>query len=347
MEYKDYYSILGVPKDAEQAAIKKAYRRLARKHHPDFNKGNPEAERKFKEINEAYQVLGDPEKRKRYDNLGANWNSFGRTPGAPPDFSGFQGYPGGGFQDFATGKSSGFSDFFKTFFGGFDLFTDTEEPPRVSRRASSRRTAGKAADASAEIHVTLREAVQGGRARLTLQREIPCRQCGGQGLSGSGICPACMGRGAVLQPEDIEVNIPAGVQQGSRIRLQGKGGTSGRSGQPGDLYLAVQIQDDRTFQLRGRNIHSEVPVTASEAALGAEVDVPTVTGKVRMRIPPETQNGTTFRLKGKGLPALGRHPAGDQIVTVRIVIPANLSAREKELYHELARIRRWDPRSGA
>lgn len=346
MEYKDYYKVLGVPKDADQAAVKKAYRRLARKHHPDFNKGNPESERKFKEINEAYQVLGDPDKRKRYDQLGANWDSFGRTGGAPPDFSGFQGYPGGGFQDFSTGKFSGFSDFFKTFFGGFDLFTDTEEP-RASRRASSRRAAEKPADASAEIHITLREAVQGGRARLTLQRETPCRPCGGQGLSGNGICPACMGRGSVLQPEDIEVNIPAGVQQGSRIRLQGKGGTPGRSGQPGDLYLLVNIQEDKSFHLRGRNIHTEVPLTASEAALGAEVDVPTVAGKVRMRIPPETQNGTTFRLKGKGLPALGRHAAGDQIVTVRIVIPSNLSAREKELYHELARIRRWDPRSGS
>jgi DnaJ-class molecular chaperone len=216
----------------------------------------------------------------------------------------------------------------------------------VPRRPGSRKAAVKSADAAAEIHITLREAVQGGRARLTLQREGACRQCGGQGLSGGGICPACTGRGAVLLPEDIEVNIPAGVQQGSRIRLQGKGGAPGRSRQPGDLYLSVNIQDDRSFHLRGRNIHTEVPLTASEAALGAEVDVPTVTGRVRMRIPPETQNGTTFRLKGKGLPALGRHPAGDQIVTVRIVIPSNLSAREKELYHELARIRRWDPRSG-
>ena len=345
MEYKDYYSVLGVPKDADQAAVKKAYRRLARKHHPDFNKGNPESERKFKEINEAYQVLGDPEKRKRYDHLGANWSNFGRAGGVPPDFSGFQGYPGGGFQDFSTGKFSGFSDFFKTFFGGFDLFTDAEEP-RVSRRGSSRRAAEKSADATAEIHVTLREAVQGHRARLTLQRETPCRQCGGQGVSGNGICPACMGRGAVLQPEDIEVNIPAGVQQGSRIRLQGKGGTPARGGQPGDLYLSVNIQEDKSFHLRGRNIHSDVPLTPSEAVLGAEVDVPTVTGRVRMRIPPETQNGTTFRLKGKGLPALGRHPAGDQIVTVRIVIPSDLTAREKEMYHELARIRRWDPRSG-
>jgi molecular chaperone DnaJ len=346
MEYKDYYSVLGVPKDSDQAAVKKAYRRLARKHHPDFNKGNPEAERKFKEINEAYQVLGDPEKRKRYDHLGANWSSFGRAQAPPPDFSGFQGFPGGGFQNFSTGKASGFSDFFKTFFGGFDLFTEAEEP-RASRRTASRRAAERPAEASAEIRITVREAVQGSRPRLTLQREIPCRQCGGQGLSGSGVCPACLGRGAALQPEDIEVNIPAGVQQGSRIRLQGKGGASGRSGQAGDLYLSVHIQEDRSFQLRGRNIHSEVPLTASEAALGAEVDVPTVTGKVRMRIPPETQNGTTFRLKGKGLPALGRHPAGDQIVTVRIVIPANLSAMEKELYHELARIRRWDPRSGS
>ena len=346
MEYKDYYSVLGVPKDADQAAVKKAYRRLARKHHPDFNKGNPEAERKFKEINEAYQVLGDPEKRKRYDHLGANWNSFGRTQ-APRQISpASRGIPAAGSR-ISPRESFRASAISSRRSSADSTSSPDAEEPRVSRRPGSRKAAGKAAEAAAEIHITLREAVQGGRARLTLQRETACRQCGGQGLSGSGICPACMGRGSVLQPEDIEVNIPAGVQQGSRIRLQGKGGASGRSGQPGDLYLSVNIQDDGPFHLRGRNIHAEVPLTASEAALGAEVDVPTVTGKVRMRIPPETQNGTTFRLKGKGLPALGRHAAGDQIVTVRIVIPSNLSAREKELYHELARLRHWDPRSGA
>jgi molecular chaperone DnaJ len=344
MEYKDYYQILGVAKDADPPAIKKAYRRLARKHHPDFNKGNPESERKFKEINEAYQVLGDPEKRKKYDQLGADWNTFRTQPGSPFDFSGFQGTPGGGFQYSSQEKFSGFSDFFKTFFGGFDLFTGVGEE-RTARRTGAHRGVEKPADLSADIEIGLRDAVLGSRSRLSLQMENACPQCGGQGLSGGKICPTCLGRGGVVHPEEIEVTIPAGVQEKSRIRLQGKGRTGGQAGIRGDLYLTVHIRDEERFRLQGRNIHSDVPVTVSEAALGAEIDVPTVTGKVRMRIPPETQNGAIFRLKGKGLPALGRHPAGDQIITIRVMIPRNLSAREKELFHELARIRRWDPRT--
>lgn len=346
MEYKDYYKLLGVPKDADPAAIKKAYRRLARKHHPDFNKGNPESERKFKEINEAYQVLGDSEKRRKYDQLGAQWNTFGKAPGGPFDFSGFQGYPGGGMPDSGAEGFSGFSDFFKTFFGGFDIFTGTEAA-RPTRRGGARRAADKPADSTAEIQISLREAVSGTRTRLNLQMESPCPQCGGQGLAGGSLCTACGGRGAILRPEEIEVSIPAGVHQGSRVRLRGKGRPSPRTGTRGDLYLTVTILDDARFQLRGRNIHVDVPVTVSEAALGAEIEVGTITGKVRMRIPPETQNGATFRLKGKGLPSLGQHPAGDQILTVRVVIPTGLSAREKDLFHELAKIRQWDPREGA
>ena len=344
MEYKDYYKILGVKQDAAQAEIKKAYRRLARKHHPDFNKDNPAAEAKFKEINEAYQVLGDQEKRRKYDQLGSNWDKYQQSQGSPYDFGSAPGFGDAGFQGFSAGKFSGFSDFFRTFFGGFEPHDGVEDlfsqaPGRGRRKAPVAEVAG-------EIPVTVREAVLGVSKHLALNQAMPCPECGGRGVTGRGPCPACFGRGSVVRPEELEVKIPAGVQNGSKIRLGGKGRAPAGSGEREELYLQVRIEDDPFFHLRGRNIFCEVPVTLVEAVLGAEIDIPTVSGRVRMRIPPETRNGQTFRLKNKGLPALGRHGQGDQIVKVKVVLPQDLSLREKELFHELARLRRENPREG-
>lgn len=356
MEYKDYYQILGVAKDAGQPEIKKAYRRMARKYHPDLNKGNPAAETRFKEINEAHRVLSDPEKRRKYDQLGADWEKYRDFQGAPRDSAAGQGFEPGGtgfggfqFRDFSQGTASGFSDFFRMFFGGSDRFESADDIfGRAGRRASSgrRAAAAPAPEASAELPVTVREAVTGTRKHLSLQLQTPCGHCGGQGMMAQGPCPACHGQGAVARSEEIEVTIPAGVQNGSKIRLGGKdrpasGGLAGQT-----LYLSVKITEDPLFHLRGRNVHCDIPVTVYEAVLGAEIDVPTATGRVRMRIPPETKNSQTFRLKGKGLPALGRHPAGDQIIRIRVELPHNLSAREKDLFHELARLRSEDPRMG-
>ncbi|HPB28634.1 MAG TPA: DnaJ C-terminal domain-containing protein [Acidobacteriota bacterium] len=346
MEYKDYYSILGVAKGATQAEIKKAYRRLARKYHPDFNRDNPNAERRFKEINEAYQVLGDADKRQKYDHLGANWQDYQRFGGSRSgtgDNDFFRHFAGAGRTDFGSGRQTGFSDFFRMFFGGADMFGDTmaADTPE-GRRGGSR----AAADLNAEIRIPLRDAAQGRTMRITLQSESPCPQCGGRGGTGRSVCPACQGAGSTYQPEEVEVKIPAGVHDEFKIRLRGKGRTGAGQRERGDLYLTVRVEDDAFFRLQGRDIHCEVPVTFCEAALGAQIEVPTLGGKVRMRIPPETQNGRTFRLKGKGLPALGRHPAGDQIIHVRVVVSTNLSPREKELLHQLAAMRTENPREG-
>ncbi len=358
MEYKDYYKTLEVDKSASQEAIKKAYRRLARKYHPDFNKGNKLAEQRFKEINEAYQVLGDEGKRKKYDQLGADWEKYKDFDGAGfdgttfmHDFSRFGAGPrAGGAQrpGGAKGRSGNFSDFFRAFFGNFDLFDSPKGAATDPFARRPHRRSGAAAQAgenTTEAAITIQESMKGIRKRIILKREVWCPQCGGKGASGTGVCPRCLGKGAVASPETIDVNIPPGVQSGSRVRLKGKG-SPGVDGKPGDLYLVIKVQPDPVFSLVGRDIHMELPLTVTEAVLGAEIDCPTAAGKVRMRIPPETQNGQVFRLKGKGLPALGAHPAGDQIATVRIVLPRLLTAREKELYTQLAALRRDDPRKG-
>jgi len=350
MEYKDYYKILGVQKKVNDATIKKAFRKLARKYHPDFNKGNPTAESKFKEVNEAYQVLSDPEKRRKYDQLGSNWNKYKdfSTHQGPFNYTTFRSgaQPGGGFQDFSKGKSSGFSDFFKTFFGGFDLFGGAEDAfsSRHTPRPGARR---RTSDMNAEIEISIVEAMKGAHKQLTINRETLCPQCHGKRMISGAPCQTCYGKGVLIQPENIDVKIPAGMQNGSKLRLRGKGGSPPGSAMRGDLYLKVKIRNDTRFRLEGRNIYCEIPITIYEAVLGAEIEIPTVTGKVKMRIPAETENGKTFRLKGKGLPSLGKRDAGDQIAKIKIVLPKNLSAREKKLFHELAGYRTENPRSGS
>jgi curved DNA-binding protein len=260
MEYKDYYKILGVPKGATEKEIKAAYRKLARKHHPDVNPGNNAAESRFKEVNEAYDVLGDKEKRKRYDELGANWNAYSRTaPGA-------QGWPGGGgvridFED--LGGAPGFSDFFRTFFGGgFSGFGAGEEPAIAS-------------DAEGEVELTLLEVLQG------TSREV----------------------GVGSARRRVEVKIPPGVRDGSRVRVAGEGGRG--AGRRGDLYLKVRIAPDPTFERRGDDLHTTIRVPLTVAILGGEAEVKTLDGSLEIKIPPESPTGRVFRLRGQGLPRFG------------------------------------------
>ena len=258
MEYKDYYNILGVAKGATQAEIKKAYRLLARKYHPDFNRDNPDSERRFKEINEAYQVLGDADKRQKYDHLGANWQNYQHFDGAQGgsgDYDFFRHFSGAGRADFGTGRQTGFSDFFKMFFGGADLFGDSAATDASGgRRGGSR----PAADLNAEIRIPLRDAAQGRTMRITLQSESPCPQCGGRGGTGRGVCPACQGAGSTYQPEDVEVKIPAGVHDEFKIRLRGKGRAAAGRRERGDLYLTVRVENDAFFRLQGREDRKSV-----------------------------------------------------------------------------------------
>ena len=313
VEYKDYYKILGVAKGATTDEIKKAYRRLARQHHPDLNKG-ADAERRFKEINEANEVLSDPEKRQRYDQLGPNWERFARSGGGRAGNGGgfewvFTGTPGAGGGDFSQ-----FSDFFRMIFGDVDA---PEGPTTRTRpgngRARMRATAG--ADLESEVEVTLLEAYKGAERELQIRRE-----------DGSA--------------RTLKVKIPAGVRDGQRIRLSGQGG-AGQGGPSGDLYLRVRVKPHPFFRREGDDIHVDLPVALHEALLGGEATVPTLKGRVSLRIPPETQNGRVIRLAGQGLPRAGGG-SGDMFVTVKVVLPQKLTDDEKKAVEKMAARRKDD-----
>jgi DnaJ-class molecular chaperone len=311
VEYKDYYKILGVPKDAKKEDVTKAYRRLARQHHPDLNKG-ADAERRFKEVNEAYQVLSDPEKRQRYDHLGPNWERFAHGQQAPGGEGGFQwvftGQPGEAGGDF--------SDFFRTVFGdmgGFRAGTvdDLIRGQRGNGRGRARASAGQ--DIESEIEVALPEAYRGAERSVEIRRED-----GGT--------------------KRLDVKIPAGVRDGQRIRLASQGGPGSGGGPAGDLYLRVHVRSHPFFRREGDDIHVELPVALHEALLGSEVTVPTLKSRVSLRIPPETQNGRVIRLAGQGMPrATGG--SGDMYVAVKVVLPQKLSESEREAVQKLAAAR--------
>ena len=337
MDFKDYYKTLGVPKNADEKAIKSAYRRLARKHHPDVNKGSAE---RFKEISEAYTVLSDPEKRKRYDTLGPDWERYvhagGRPSGEGPEVHFRQG--GGDF--------GGFSDFFRTIFGEFGGarqgrgadFTEIRfgDSPGAEWGAP---ITDRGSDVEAGIELTLEEAFQGTRKTISLELDEPCPTCGGAGHVKGKPCATCRGTGWAKGRRHLEVKIPAGVETGSRVRVAAEGAGGAGGGSRGDLFLKISVRPDPRFQRKGDDLHVEVPVPAVDAALGAEVAVPTLKGQVSMKIPPETSSGRTFRLPGYGMPHLKGGGAGDQYVKVELTVPAGLSPRERELFEELRKTR--------
>ena len=338
--YKDYYEVLGVPRSATEEDIRAAYRKLARQYHPDVNPGNKSAEEKFKEINEAYEVLSDPEKRKRYDQLGSNWKA-GQEFRPPPngrnvrvDF-GDMGDIFGGARGSTGFGDTGFSDFFESFFG-------RGGGGRGARAGPQARTRGQ--DIEAELSLTLEEAHRGGTRTITLDVSEPCPTCGGSGSKDGRVCPTCRGSGVVTRPKTFEVTIPAGVREGSIIRLAGQGEPGVGGGPPGDLFLHVRIKPHRLFQLVGEDdVQIEFPVAPWEAVLGARVMVPTLDGPVEMTIPPGTQGGSRLRLRGQGLNKRGGG-RGDQFVRLKIVIPPRPTPRERELFERLAAESRFDPR---
>jgi len=303
MEYKDYYKTLGVSKSASAKEIKAAYRKLARKHHPDVNQGDAKAEARFKEVNEAHEVLGDPEKRKRYDQLGSNWDAFSRgAPGGGP-------WPGGGvrveYEDLGGMGGSGFSEFFSTFFGGgggfggfggggFGDAGQVYEPP---------------SDAEGEVTLTLLEVLEGST------REVAVGEAG--------------------KTRRVEVKIPPGVREGSRVRVAGAGGKGSR-GRRGNLYLRVRIVADPRFERNGDDLTTSVGVPLTTAVLGGEAEVGTLDGAVGIKIPPGTPVGRVFRLRGKGLPRLGAGKArGDLLASVTVDLPGTLSEKQRELFEGL------------
>jgi DnaJ-class molecular chaperone len=317
MEFKDYYKTLGVAKTATEKEIKQAFRKLARKLHPDVNPGDKAAEARFKEVNEAYEVLGDPEKRKKYDELGANWRMYEqagyRPGGAGPFAGGFNvGGTGGGFRTMTQeemeelfGDANPFSDFFTTFFGG-GMGSAGTRPGRVRQRPGR--------DIENEIELSLEDAYGGTTQRLALTHDGHRRT--------------------------VDVRIPAGVVTGSRVRISGEGEPGVGGGQAGHLYLRVRLTPHPVFELKDRDLHVRVAVPMTTAVLGGEADVQTPSGKpARLRIPPLTQNGQVFRLKGYGMPAVGKpDEKGDLYARVDVQLPTDLSPQEREHYEALRRL---------
>ncbi|WP_028583517.1 DnaJ C-terminal domain-containing protein [Desulfogranum mediterraneum] len=311
MEYRDYYQILGVERNASQEAIKQAYRKAARKYHPDVNR-DPGAEETFKAIGEAYEVLKDPEKRAAYDKFGSNWE-HGQDFEPPPNWD-------AGFEFRGTGSSgaasSGFSDFFESLFGHSYMGGGRD-------RHTAFRVKGE--DQHAKVALKLVDAYLGSRQTITLSRSSVNQR--GQVTS---------------QPHTLHVVIPKGIIQGQRIRLEGQG-MPGYGGSPnGDLYLEIAFQEDPLFHAEKRDIHLTLPITPWEAALGARVTVPTLGGKVQLKIPAGSQGGNRLRLKGKGL-CSSRHQ-GDQIITLRIVVPEAATAEQRAHYQTMAKLMPFNPR---
>jgi DnaJ-class molecular chaperone len=327
---RDYYQLLGVSRDADEKAIKSAFRRLARKYHPDVNPGNKEAEKKFKEISEAYEVLRDPRKRQQYDqfgHLGANWQHAGAgTPG---------GWPGGRVRpDLDLGGLGGnLGDLFEDLLGGRGAGVFSQARMRRGR------------DVRAEIELSLEEAFSGVTREVAIPAAQACSVCQGQGIIGQGaVCTQCGGAGQTEQMKRLQVRIPQGVRTGSKIRVAGQG-ELGASGQRGDLYLIAKIAPHRLFKRQGDDLQIELPVTYAEAALGAEIDVPTMNGRVAMKLPAGASSGQRLRLAGRGMPRMHGGGRGDLYVEIKVIVPKNLSQEERELTARLGEMRKENPRA--
>ena len=318
MEYKDYYRIMGVDRDASQDEIKRAYRKLARKYHPDVS-SEPDAEDRFQEVQEAYEVLKDPEKRAAYDQLGRNWQQ-GQGFQPPPGWDeGFE-FTGGGF---TGGDAEAFSDFFESLFGRGSAYGHAH---RGSGFGGFGGFHGRGQDHFARVEITLEEAFHGGQHPVTLQS------------------PATDPQGRVqTKQRTLNVRIPAGVTEGQQIRLSGQGGPGVGQGGSGDLYLEIALRPHPLFRAEGRDIHLELPVAPWEAALGASVEVPTLGGEVETRIPAGARSGQQLRLKGRGLPG---SPPGDQYLHLRVVVPQPRTDADRELYERMREQMDFDPRAG-
>ena len=357
-EKRDYYEVLGLSKGASEDEIKKAYRSLAKKYHPDVNKA-ADAEEKFKEINEAYEVLSDPSKKATYDQFG------------------FSGMDGSGFGDFSNfGGFGDINDIFSSFFGGDSMSGFSS---RYSRRNPNGPQRGQ--DRYMRMTIPFLDACFGAKETINIDYDERCEACGGSGAEsasdietcstcggsgavikqqrtafgvfqtqgvcpdckGSGkrikkVCPKCRGNGHIRKNEDVDINIPAGINSGQSLRVQGKGEAGTNGGSNGDLYIEINVERHPKFDREGNDIYLEIPVSAVDATLGTKIDIPTIHGDVEMKIPSGTQNGKQFRLKGKGVQDLRTSRYGDEYVTVNIVVDDDLSKREKELYKELQEI---------
>lgn len=321
MYYKDYYNILGVEKTAGVKEIKKAYRKLAKRYHPDANQDDKKAEERFKEISEAHEVLSDPEKRQKYDAIGADvgadwqnfdWSSYGnsyRNGRSQWQETG----PGGVRFHYESPGYGGFSDFFKTFFGHMDPFTDTDL--FWERRGAGQESAVSGVDTEALLEISLEEAFAG------VEKEF------------------------LVNGRHLKVKVPPGMREGNKLRVARQGESMPNGGPSGDLYLSVRLRPHPFFQVKGKDLECVVPVTVTEAVLGGAVDIPTLQGAVTLKIPPHTQNGKVFRLRGMGLPETGGGNPGNLMVKLQVTLPETLTEQEEELYKNLAQLRKENPRA--
>jgi DnaJ-class molecular chaperone len=334
MDFKDYYKVLGVAKEATNDEVKKAFRKLARKYHPDVNPGDKKAEDKFKEINEAYEVLSDTEKRKKYDMLGPNWQEqFGPQTTRRSASSAYRTphmeYDGG---------TAGFSDFFESLFGRASAGGGMGGAGMRSSADSLRKRVGD--NIEQPVEVTLQEAYMGASRTFNIQSTEVCPVCRGTGEVGNRPCSACGGQGMTAKTKRIQVKIPAGVDNGSKIRVAGEGQPGIGGGPRGDLYLVISVKADAQYERKGDDLTEDIEVDLSTAMLGGEVPVPLPDGrKLALTIPPETQNGRLFRLSGKGMPRLREEGNGTLFARVKVVLPMQLSDEERELFEQLARKR--------
>ncbi len=329
MAKKDYYEMLGVNRNASEQEIKQAYRRLARQYHPDVNPSDKSSEARFKEINEAHEVLSNKENRKKYDKYGDQWqyaNQFEQVRRQQTPFRDFG--AAGGATSFQFGGEDLGSLFDDLLFGGGRTRTYTQRTRPMRGR-----------NLETPVEVTLEEAFHGTSRTISLQSEEPCPACKGTGLMQNAACSTCQGAGRVPRMKRLEVKIPAGVKTGSRVRVAGKGTPGYNGGASGDLYLIVSVRPHRQFERRNDDLYVEVPVPLMVAVLGGEVQVPTMKGKLALKIPPGTQNGRSFRLAGQGIPHLGNSSRGDIFAKVNVVLPTKLSDKEMELFQQLGELR--------
>lgn len=327
---KNYYDVLGVRRDATEKEIRAAYRKLARKYHPDVNPGDKTAETKFKEINAANEVLSDAEKRKKYDKYGDKWEYADQLEQQKQ-----QANAGQWFRTARQGgaRTTGGVGGAETDLGDFgDIFSNIF-------RGRAKPATRKGENLEHPLDISLEEAYHGTTRTLTIQNNEPCVGCNGTGLAGDAICQVCEGAGYVARPRKLEVKIPAGVKSGSRVRIAGEGQPGTGGGPKGDLFLLINVQPSERFERKGDDLYEDVNVPLYDALLGGEAPVPTLTGRVLLKIPAGSQNGKTIRLSGKGMPKLGGNGHGDLYATVRVLLPTDLSVRERELFEQLRGLR--------
>ncbi len=346
---KDYYEVLGVSHAASENEIKKAYRKLARTSHPDLNPGDKAAEERFKELQEANEVLSNTENRKKYDKYGDKWRYADQIEAAEAANAG-AGQAAPGWENFRAGAANAqaggfdFNQYDTSDFrgAGFDVF---EELFNRGGRERARQQPARGRDVEATLELSLEDAHRGGRHALQMQAADVCPTCGGAGVvEGNKICSTCGGAGQVLKPKTIEVNIPAGARDGATLRLAGQGGAGLNATPAGDLYLHIRLRPHPLFTVKGDDLETEIRIAPWEAVLGAAVQVPTIENPVEMKIPAGAQSGARLRLRNQGLNKRGGG-RGDEYVRLKIVVPKNVGDEEKRLYEELRSVSNFNPRN--